>query len=80
MKKLTCMLRSLSLALALTSCDVALVLDSIGDMANDATSNAQESTEIGEEPPCPIRPPKISLNFHPVYHRRLGVTAEYAGS
>ena len=45
MKKLTCILLSLLLALALTSCDVAEVLGSLGDLVNEAMSNAQESAD-----------------------------------
>ena len=53
MKKLTCILLSLLLALALTSCDAASVLDSLGDLVNEAISNAQESSDTGEEPTVP---------------------------
>ena len=53
MKKLACILLSLLLALALTSCDVASVLGSLGDLVNEAMSNAQESTDTGEAPAAP---------------------------
>ena len=53
MKKLACILLSLLLALALTSCDMTSVLDSIDDLISEAMSNAQESADIGEEPAAP---------------------------
>ena len=53
MKKLTCILLSLLLALALSSCDVAEVLGSLGDLVNEAMSNAQESADTGEESAAP---------------------------
>ena len=53
MKKLTCILLSLLLALALTSCDVASVMDSLGDLVNEAMSDARESTDTGEAPAAP---------------------------
>ncbi len=53
MKKLACILLSLLLALALTSCDVASVMGSLGDLVNEAMSNAQESADTGEESAAP---------------------------